>query len=82
MKIRQCQHCQGDFDSTPYAKGPPRQYCSASCRSLASYYRKTNQEPDPARVLQGKIGMAERYGHRADAEGYREQLRQLKSEDE
>lgn len=78
MKIRPCKHCGDDFNSMPFSKGPPRQYCSSSCRSLATYYRKTNCPADPARVLQGKIGMAERYGRHEEAEAYREQLRRLK----
>lgn len=82
MKIRPCQHCGNEFDSMPFSKGPPRRYCSSSCRSLATYYRKNHCPADPVRVLQGKIGMAERYGRHAQAEDFRAQLRQLNRENE
>lgn len=82
MKIRQCRYCHQEFDAQPYRMGPPRQYCSTSCRTRESFKRARVGQPDPARVLQGKIGMSERYGRHDEAEAYRAQLAALKSADE
>lgn len=82
MRIRKCQYCQNEFDSMPFSKGPPRKYCSSSCRSSASWRRSLAGQADPFRTLQGKIGMAERYGRAAQADEFREQLKRLKAENE
>lgn len=82
MQIRKCEYCQQEFDAMAFLKGPPRRYCSTGCRTSASRKRRLEGPGEPWRVLTGKIGMSSRYGRPEEADTYREQLRQLKADNE
>lgn len=71
MNTRTCRGCLSEFEFT----GALQAYCTGRCRRDAGRLRRAMYGiTDPVKSLNGRIGMAVRYGHHDEVIELRRQL--------